>query len=57
MTEIYKRVTYILAVPDLHRSYLYKNPANREGLALVQKHGKIIYQAILNYQTTNKNET
>ncbi|KAI9300694.1 hypothetical protein BJ944DRAFT_272599, partial [Cunninghamella echinulata] len=29
MTDIYKRATYILAVPDLHYTYLQNNPANR----------------------------
>ncbi|CAO3653218.1 unnamed protein product [Cunninghamella echinulata] len=56
MSEIYKKATYILAVPDLHLRYLRNNPANTQALYLIQKHRETIYQAILNSQTTNKNE-
>ncbi|CAO3653395.1 unnamed protein product [Cunninghamella echinulata] len=48
MSEIYKRATYILAVPDLHYEYLRYNPANRYLLDLVEKYRKIIYMDILN---------
>ncbi|KAI9303378.1 hypothetical protein BJ944DRAFT_268527 [Cunninghamella echinulata] len=56
MTEIYKRATYILAVPDLHKEYLWRNPANRRPIHLIEKHKEFLYQSILNYQTTNENE-
>ncbi|KAI9300972.1 hypothetical protein BJ944DRAFT_14180 [Cunninghamella echinulata] len=48
MSEIYKRATYILAVPDLHYEYLRYNPANRYLLDLVEKYRKTIYVNILN---------
>ncbi|CAO3637982.1 unnamed protein product [Cunninghamella blakesleeana] len=34
MNQIYKNATYILAVPDLHKRYLLKHPANKEIIAI-----------------------
>ncbi|KAI9305986.1 hypothetical protein BJ944DRAFT_248594 [Cunninghamella echinulata] len=48
MSEIYKRATYILAVPDLHGAHLWKNPANKDAIILIRTHRKIIYKDILN---------
>ncbi|KAI9308532.1 heterokaryon incompatibility protein-domain-containing protein [Cunninghamella echinulata] len=52
MTEIYQNATYILAVPDLHRTYLNKNPANLDSLNLIYQNGKTIYENILNNNST-----
>ncbi|CAO3627662.1 unnamed protein product [Cunninghamella echinulata] len=52
MTEIYQNATFILAVPDLHRTYLNKNPANIDSLDLIYQNGKTIYEGILNNNST-----
>ncbi|CAO3653753.1 unnamed protein product [Cunninghamella echinulata] len=54
MTEIYKKATYILAVPDLHFSYLEVNPSNVDALRMVIRHKEIIHRNILNYNNVNK---
>ncbi|CAO3648789.1 unnamed protein product [Cunninghamella echinulata] len=46
MSNIYKRATYILAVPDLHLRHLKINPANFTFLACIERHCRIIYQDI-----------
>ncbi|CAO3615624.1 unnamed protein product [Cunninghamella echinulata] len=46
MSDIYKRATHILAVPDLHYRYLMKNPANRHAIRLVQHYSNTIYEDI-----------
>ncbi|CAO3654066.1 unnamed protein product [Cunninghamella echinulata] len=62
MSEIYKKATYILAVPDLHGAHLWKNPANKDTIILIRKHRKAIYKGILNnsnndhHQLINENE-
>ncbi|CAO3653771.1 unnamed protein product [Cunninghamella echinulata] len=58
MSTIYKKAAYILAVPDLHKEYLWKNIANRDMIALIKKYRKSIYESILNNinQPINKNE-
>ncbi|CAO3651561.1 unnamed protein product [Cunninghamella blakesleeana] len=38
MNQIYKKASYILAVPDLHEGYLRKNTANYEILKLIWKY-------------------
>ncbi|CAO3638494.1 unnamed protein product [Cunninghamella blakesleeana] len=49
MNQIYKKATYILAVPDLHYSYLLKHPANKEILDLIRyDYYKTIYKEIAN---------
>ncbi|CAO3637472.1 unnamed protein product [Cunninghamella blakesleeana] len=51
MNQIYQNATCILAIPDLHKEYLLKNPANKEILDLIYyKYSKIIYDDIYNYQ-------
>ncbi|CAO3653425.1 unnamed protein product [Cunninghamella echinulata] len=58
MSTIYKNASYILAVPDLHSEYLWKNPANIDKINLIQTYSKTIYNDILNYdnQTIHQNE-
>ncbi|CAO3645255.1 unnamed protein product [Cunninghamella echinulata] len=57
MSDIFKTATYILAVPDLHRQHLYKNPANKEAFDLIMNHSKVIYTNIFNsIQSTNENK-
>ncbi|CAO3651884.1 unnamed protein product [Cunninghamella blakesleeana] len=48
MSDIYKMATYVLAVPDLHYTYLFKNTANRDVMKLISKHSDRIHQEILN---------
>ncbi|CAO3653159.1 unnamed protein product [Cunninghamella echinulata] len=55
LPEIYKRSTYILAVPDLHFRSLMKHSA----INLTREHRKTIFEDILNnsnQSTVNKNE-
>ncbi|SAL96418.1 hypothetical protein [Absidia glauca] len=40
MTEIYSQAKVIVAVPDLHRSHLFDNPASAECLSLISKYGR-----------------
>ncbi|CAO3633338.1 unnamed protein product [Cunninghamella echinulata] len=54
MTEIYRRATYILAVPDLHLSYLWENPASRCYIRLIYKHKNTLYPHILETNTADK---
>ncbi|CAO3649499.1 unnamed protein product [Cunninghamella blakesleeana] len=54
MSEIYKRANYILAVPDLHKSYLIKNPANQEIFYLIQQFRQVIYNDIHQIQQLKK---
>ncbi|CAO3651984.1 unnamed protein product [Cunninghamella blakesleeana] len=49
MNEIYKRASFILAIPDLHVAYLMKNPANKEALGFIDKYKKRIYKDILKH--------
>ncbi|CAO3650086.1 unnamed protein product [Cunninghamella blakesleeana] len=49
-SEIYKRATCILAVPDLNRGYLKQNPANRMVFNLIKKYKRTIYKEILRHQ-------
>ncbi|KAI9305904.1 hypothetical protein BJ944DRAFT_287451 [Cunninghamella echinulata] len=53
MSEIYKKATYILAVPDLHFSYLKVNPANYDALRSIGIHREAIHRNILNYNNAN----
>ncbi|CAO3653765.1 unnamed protein product [Cunninghamella echinulata] len=55
MSTIYKKATYILAVPDLHKEYLWKNTANREMITLLEKYNKTIHNDILNNNNNNNN--
>ncbi|CAO3652938.1 unnamed protein product [Cunninghamella echinulata] len=58
ISEIYKRATYILAIPDLHYAYLQENPANTYLLDSIEKNWRTIYIGILNnYQPVDEEET
>ncbi|CAO3649886.1 unnamed protein product [Cunninghamella blakesleeana] len=46
MSDIYKRATYILAVPDLHYIHLSNNVANADVINLIHKYRNEIYQDI-----------
>ncbi|CAO3652142.1 unnamed protein product [Cunninghamella blakesleeana] len=46
MSDIYKKATYILAIPDLYWNYLSKNIANQEVIELIYKHRDRIHQEI-----------
>ncbi|CAO3638566.1 unnamed protein product [Cunninghamella blakesleeana] len=46
MNQIYKNASYILAVPDLHKGYLLKNPANREMLDYINIYKVTVYKEI-----------
>ncbi|CAO3638111.1 unnamed protein product [Cunninghamella blakesleeana] len=48
MNRIYKKASYILAIPDLHYKYLLKNTANKEVLNLIRKYSETIYKEIFN---------
>ncbi|CAO3653723.1 unnamed protein product [Cunninghamella echinulata] len=54
MTEIYKKATYILAVPDLHFRYLWNNPANKEVFEFIKKYNEVIYEEIVNKNENGK---
>ncbi|CAO3637544.1 unnamed protein product [Cunninghamella blakesleeana] len=54
MNQIYKRATYILAIPDLHLKYLWENPANMTFIQFMQKYSSLIYHDIINdYERSN----
>ncbi|CAO3637399.1 unnamed protein product [Cunninghamella blakesleeana] len=53
MNQIYKFASFILAIPDLHCEYLWRNPANAEVLTLLAKHNKLISNEIHYYQQQN----
>ncbi|CAO3637294.1 unnamed protein product [Cunninghamella blakesleeana] len=69
MSQIYKRASYILAIPDLHTQYLCKYPANKEIINLLKyKYNATIRDEIVNnkhssstnptkQQHTNNDET
>ncbi|KAI8328715.1 hypothetical protein BC941DRAFT_444370 [Chlamydoabsidia padenii] len=44
MNRIYHHSTLILAVPDLHLSYLKQNPSSKASLARIRKHSSHIYR-------------
>ncbi|CAO3637990.1 unnamed protein product [Cunninghamella blakesleeana] len=46
MNQIYKKASYIIAVPDLHMEYLWKNPANWEVLKLLSNYREKICKEI-----------
>ncbi|CAO3637838.1 unnamed protein product [Cunninghamella blakesleeana] len=46
MNQVYKRATYILAIPDLHRYYLMKNTANKNIMDLISKYKNVIYDSL-----------
>ncbi|CAO3637306.1 unnamed protein product [Cunninghamella blakesleeana] len=49
MNQIYQNASYILAVPDLHREYLWKNTTNREIMKLIiYKYSAAVYNEIIN---------
>ncbi|CAO3651630.1 unnamed protein product [Cunninghamella blakesleeana] len=48
MNQIYEKASYILAVPDLHRGYLWNNTANYEMINLIKKYRDIIHHDIYN---------
>ncbi|CAO3649495.1 unnamed protein product [Cunninghamella blakesleeana] len=49
MSDIYKKSSYILAVPDLHEVYLWKNIANESMVNLIRKYGSRLHYDIYNY--------
>ncbi|CAO3653155.1 unnamed protein product [Cunninghamella echinulata] len=53
--EIYKKATYILAVPDLHIEYLRKHPGNMDTFDLMDKYYKTIRNDFL-VNNNNNNE-
>ncbi|CAO3652042.1 unnamed protein product [Cunninghamella blakesleeana] len=56
MSQIYEMATFILAVPDLHKYYLWYNTASREMMDLIYQYKDIIYHDIKNSVATyNKN--
>ncbi|CAO3652221.1 unnamed protein product [Cunninghamella blakesleeana] len=57
MSDIYKNATYILAVPDLNESHLFKNTANGEMMELVYKYRDTIHQAIFNHHRSSTTTT
>ncbi|CAO3652884.1 unnamed protein product [Cunninghamella blakesleeana] len=46
MNQIYKRATFILAIPDLHRTYLRHHTLHREAMDLVWKYKDIIHDEL-----------
>ncbi|CAO3651557.1 unnamed protein product [Cunninghamella blakesleeana] len=48
MNQIYKKASYILAVPDLHKWHLLDNTANKEMINLIKKYRDIIHHDIYN---------
>ncbi|CAO3637998.1 unnamed protein product [Cunninghamella blakesleeana] len=58
MNQIYKKATYILAIPDLHLEYLSKNSANSEVLKLIRfDFWEIIHSEIFNVKHTSPNDS
>ncbi|CAO3652102.1 unnamed protein product [Cunninghamella blakesleeana] len=46
MNQIYQKASFILAVPDMHRYYLFNHPLNMEAMDLVYKYKDIIHNDI-----------
>ncbi|CAO3637659.1 unnamed protein product [Cunninghamella blakesleeana] len=58
MNQIYKKASYILAVPDLHLTYLLKHPENSEISNLIYfKYKKTIYEEIFNSKLLSTDDT
>ncbi|CAO3653320.1 unnamed protein product [Cunninghamella echinulata] len=56
MSDIYKQSAYILAVPDLHMTYLYRNPANEDTMELIHIHRETILEDILTVDQSDMND-
>ncbi|KAI9303486.1 hypothetical protein BJ944DRAFT_101852 [Cunninghamella echinulata] len=47
MTEIYERSTYILAVPDLHHTYLQRSAMNQKAIRACTEYNRHIYTGFM----------
>ncbi|CAO3637367.1 unnamed protein product [Cunninghamella blakesleeana] len=57
MNQIYQNASFILAVPDLHYSYLLKNTANQELIRFIVKHKITIYNEIFNITQSSSTDS
>ncbi|CAO3637862.1 unnamed protein product [Cunninghamella blakesleeana] len=59
MNQIYKNASSVLAIPDLHREYLLKHPANKEIIInlLEKKYSNIIFKEIANDKNSHTNNS